>query len=257
MENLSLGKWRAGSRSVGGWISLTDLHAVEVLARMGFDWLCFDLQHGLLSMADLPARIAAIGATRTTPIVRVIANDAGEIGRALDAGAHGVIVPLVNTAEEAARAAAACRYPPTGRRSCGPLRGAMLEGAAYLATANDEVACIAMIETAEGLANVGAIARTPGLDALFVGPMDLCFGLGITPGAFADPRYGAALTTIAEAAADAGIIAGLYGYTAELARTALDAGFTFASIGTDLGFLRAGAGAALGTAGDASAAPRY
>lgn len=223
---------------------------------MGFDWLCFDLQHGLLSMADLPARIAAIGATAATPLVRVVSNDAGEIGRALDAGAHGVIMPMIDTAEQAARAAAACRYPPAGRRSCGPLRGAMLEGAAYLASANDEVACIAMIETAEGLANVDAIARTPGIDALFVGPMDLCYGLGIAPGAFSDPRFGEALRTITTASADAGIVAGLFGYTAELARAALDDGFAFASVGTDVGFLRAGAGIALGVAAD-DAGPRY
>ncbi|MBL4802569.1 MAG: hypothetical protein JKY45_11810 [Emcibacter sp.] len=246
MKNSSLEKWRNGESSIGAWISLTDLHTAETLAHMDFDWVCFDLQHGLLSYSHLLTLIPAITGTDTTPLVRVSKNDAGEIGRALDAGAHGVIVPMVNSVEEAEMAVAACRYPPVGGRSCGPMRGILLSGVEYLATANDQVACIVMIETHEGLKNVEAIARAPGVDALFIGPIDLCYGLGITPGDFSNPRFVLAVETIKEACKAAGCAAGFFGYSAELARSALDQGFTFVSAGTDINFFREGAKSALG-----------
>lgn len=241
MHNRAKAQWKSGQPSLGAWINLPELHTAEMIARMGFDWLCFDLQHGLMSYSHLLALLPAISGTETTPLVRVAANEAGQIGRALDAGAHGVIVPMVNSADEAAAAVAACRYPPYGTRSCGPMRGAMLEGFGYLQTANAEVACIAMIETREGLASVEAIAATSGVDALFVGPMDLCYGLGIAPGQFSDPAFVAAIAAIKQACAAAGIAAGMFGYSPQLARSYLDEGFQFASVGTDIGFFRDGA----------------
>tara|TARA_R100000935_G_scaffold58818_1_gene98230 strand:+ start:4287 stop:5072 length:786 start_codon:yes stop_codon:yes gene_type:complete len=249
MKNTSLAKWKSGNKSLGAWISLSDVYATETLARMGFDWLCFDLQHGLISYTHLLNLIPALSGTGVTPLARVSRNDAGEIGRVLDAGTQGVIVPLVNTAEEAAAAAAACRYPPRGHRSFGPLRAMLLDGPAYISAANDETACIAMVETEEGLRNVRAIAATPGIDAIFVGPMDLSFGLGIKPGDFDNPRFTAALRDIREACDAAGCAAGIYGYSAEAAYAALAQGFTFASAGNDSGFLREGATAALKIAG--------
>lgn len=248
MNNTALEKWRKGEFSLGAWINLPDLHVAETLARMDVDWLCFDLQHGLLSHSHLLALLPAIGATKVTPLARVAGNSADQIGRVLDAGAHGVIVPMVNNAEEARRAVEACRYPPQGNRSCGPMRGLLTDGMQYLFTANSQIACIAMIETAEGLENVEAIAATPGLDALFIGPIDLCFGLGVTPGDFADQRYIDATARIVGAAKDAGIAVGLFGYTAGLAHQASQQGFQFASAGTDIAFLRQGASLALATA---------
>lgn len=256
MKNLALAQWKNGTPSRGAWINLPELHTAELIARMGFDWLCFDLQHGLLSYSHLLALIPAISATQATPLVRVAGNDAAAIGRVLDAGAHGVIVPMVNTADEAARAVAACRYPPLGTRSCGPMRGTMLEGFEYLASANAEIACIAMIETRQGLDNVEAIAATPGIDALFVGPVDLCYGLGIAPGNFGDPAFVAAIDRIKAATSMAGIALGMFGYTPPLAAKYLAEGFQFASIGTDAGFLREGAKAALeAVSGSAAPAP--
>lgn len=260
MKNRSLAKWQAGTASPGAWIMLTDLHVVENLVRMDFDWLCFDLQHGLLSHSHLLSLIPIVAATEKSPIVRVCQNDAGDIGRVLDAGAHGVIVPQVNSATEAASAVAACRYPPVGRRSCGPLRGVILDGINYLMTANDEVACIAMIETREGLENVDAIASTPGINALFIGPMDLCYGLGIMPGDFGNPDFVAAVKRIKAACAAAGCAVGIFGYSPELAHQALSDGFMFASIGTDISFFRSGAQSALRMGNKpqaATAAPTY
>ncbi|MBK6707658.1 MAG: aldolase [Sphingomonadales bacterium] len=248
MKNLSLAKWRSGEHSIGAWVNLPDLHVAENLARMQFDWLCFDLQHGLLSYSHLLALIPAISGTDTTPLVRVTDSNAGGIGRALDAGAHGVIVPMVETAEQAAAIAAACRYPPQGVRSCGPLRGTMLDGFDYLATANAEIASIVMIETAKGLENVEAIAATEGLSALFVGPVDLCFGLGITPGDFGNPAFTGAIARIVAAARNAGIAVGLFGFSPETAAAAKAQGFDFVSAGTDVAFMRLGATAALATA---------
>ena len=256
MKNISLAKWRDGAPSPGAWINLPELHTAELLARSGFDWLCFNLQHGLLSYSHLLSLIPAISGTQATPLVRVTSNDAGQIGRALDAGAHGVIVPMVNTAEEAARAVAACRYPPEGLRSCGPMRGAMLEGMTYLQSANAEIACVVMIETAEGLSNVEAIAAIPGVDGIFVGPMDLCYGLGLKPGDFAAPEFGAAMTRIKAACKSARIAIGLFGYTPELAGAALQDGFQFVSIGTDIGFFRNGVTVAIAAAGELAGRPQ-
>lgn len=212
-----------------------------MLAHLGFDWICIDLQHGLMDYSHLTQLMPAIAHAPATPLVRVAANQGDQIGKALDAGAHGVIVPMVNTAEEAQRAAAACRYPPQGLRSCGPIRAAMHEGMAYLKTANDQVACVVMIETQQGLDNVDAIAAVDGVDALFVGPMDLCYGLGLAPGNFADPAFKAALEAVLAACARHNRAAGMFGYNTAMATQSLEAGFDFASAGTDGNFMRSGA----------------
>jgi 4-hydroxy-2-oxoheptanedioate aldolase len=248
MKNLALQKWRRGEKSPGFWCFLPDIHVAESLSRMAVDWICFDLQHGLMDYRDLTRLLPAICGQPVTPLVRVAANQPDQIGKALDAGAQGVIVPMVNSAEEAGRAAAACRYPPAGGRSCGPLRGAMMEGAAYLESANDQVACLVMIETEEGLRNAAEIAAVEGVDGLFVGPMDLCYGLGLKPGSFTDPRFGEAIVSILAACRTHGRAAGMFGYTPELAAHHLQGGFDFASVGSDTSFLRSGALQALAVA---------
>ncbi len=260
MRNRALQKWRTREPSLGIWSNLPDIHMAEVLARMEVDWICFDLQHGLMDYSDLTRLLPAICGLPITPLVRVAANQADQIGKALDAGARGVIVPLVNSAEDARQAVAACRYPPQGSRSCGPMRDAMLEGLGYLATANEQIACVAMIETEEGLRNVDEIAAVDGVDGLFVGPMDLSFGLGLAPGSFSDPRFGDAISTILAACKTHGRAAGIFGYTPELAAKSLREGFDFASIGTDISFIRSGAQQALtiarGETGEATPATR-
>jgi 4-hydroxy-2-oxoheptanedioate aldolase len=248
MINLSLQRWRAGEKSIGAWSNLPDIHLAETLGRMGFDWICFDLQHGLMDYSDLLRLLPAICGLPVTPLVRVAANQPDQIGKALDAGAQGVIVPMVNTAEDARRAAVACRYPPRGSRSCGPMRDAMIEGFDYLVTANEQVACIVMIETDEGLANVDAIAAVEGVDAIFVGPMDLTYGLGLPPGDFANPRFTAAIESILAACAKHDRAPGMFGYTPQLAAQSLVDGFVFASAGTDISFFRTGAEQALAAA---------
>jgi 4-hydroxy-2-oxoheptanedioate aldolase len=244
MINHALRQWRAGERSLGIWLGLGDLYSAEMVAGLGFDWLCVDLQHGFMDAADLARILAATASSATTPLVRVVANEFDQIGKALDAGGHGVIVPMVNTAEEATRAVAACRYPPQGRRSNGPIRG-VSDGAAYLASANAEIACVLMIETAEGLANVDAIAATPGVDALFIGPVDMCLTLGLGATDFDSPKFADALNRVVAACEASGKTPGIFGYSAGLAARYLTEGFTFASIGADTALLRAAAVAAL------------
>lgn len=261
MQNTALAQWRAKQKSIGVWLNQADLHHAETLAHLGFDWMCIDLQHGLIDFAHLVQLMPAIAHAPATPLVRVAANQPDQIGKALDAGAHGVIVPMVNTVDDAQRAAAACRYPPHGLRSCGPIRAAMHEGFGYLQTANDQVACVVMIETQEGLDNVDAIAAVAGIDALFVGPMDLCYGLGVTPGNFADPRFQQALEAVLAACAKHKRAPGMFGYNAKMAAQSLEAGFDFVSAGTDGNFLRSGANQALslvrgGTAPDGTPAAR-
>ncbi len=247
MINRALRQWRARERSAGVWLGLGDLQAAEAMASVGFDWLCVDLQHGFIDAADLAKILTATATSATTPLVRVVANAFDQIGKALDAGAHGVIVPMVNTAEEAAQAVAACRYPPHGRRSNGPIRGVSNAGD-YLSSANTEIACILMIETAEGLANVDAIAATEGVDALFIGPVDMCLTLGLGASDFAAPKFLDALNRVVAACAANDKPAGIFGYTPQLASKYLSEGFTFASIGTDTGFMRSAAAAALNLA---------
>ena len=151
------------------------------LDRAFFDALCVDMQHGLTDFSDLWPMLQAISQTDTVPVVRVPWNEPAMIMKVLDAGAYGVIVPMVSNRAEAERAVAACRYPPAGMRSNGPNRVLLYAGADYQKHANDEVACIVMIETPEGIEKLDEIVSTPGVDAAYIGPTDLALALGLPP----------------------------------------------------------------------------
>src|SRR5437763_949316 len=173
--------WSENKPVTLGWLSIANTFTAEVMARQGFDALCVDLQHGTAEMSDVLPMLQAISQTDTVPVVRVAWNEPAKIMKALDLGAMCIIVPLVNTAEEAAKAVAACRYPPVGMRSSGPVRAVHYAGADYQANANDEIVVMGMVETKEGLANLDGICATPGLDAVYIGPSDLSFALGLAP----------------------------------------------------------------------------
>ena len=147
--NHVLRAWRAGQQTIGGWLSVGNAYTAEQMAHAGFDWLCLDMQHGMIDYDDVRHMLPAISTTSVVPIVRVPWNDPWIVMKVLDAGAYGVIVPLVNNAAEAARAVSACRYPPAGIRSFGPNRVMLYSGRDYAEHANRELACIVMIETAE------------------------------------------------------------------------------------------------------------
>jgi len=234
--------WREGQPVTLGWCSIPNGFTAELMARQGFDALCIDMQHGLSDFGDVWPMMQAISQTDTVPVVRVPWNDPAIIMRALDAGAYGIIVPLVNTAEDAAKAVAACRYPPVGMRSSGPLRAALYGGANYQAEANDHIVVLAMIETKEGLANLDAICATPGLDAVYIGPADLSYALGLAPrGDNPDPVHMEACDRIREAAHRHGIKACMHCASAAFAAGAIKRGFDLIMLTSDVASLNAGA----------------
>ncbi|MFC7530877.1 HpcH/HpaI aldolase/citrate lyase family protein [Actinoplanes sp. GCM10030250] len=233
------GKVRARETVIGYWVTLDAPPATERIARLGYDYVALDAQHGLFGYSGMLAGLTAIdAAARAAGLVRVAANDATPIGQALDAGAAGVIVPLVSTAADAARAVAATRYPPIGIRSYGPMRSMLRIGPAP-AEANQAITLLAMIETPEGLANVEEIAATPGIDGLYIGPSDLTIavgGAGPADPAVAD-AFEAALVRIRHACEASGIAAGLHTRSGEEAAKRLSEGFTLVTVAGDLNHL--------------------
>ena len=238
--------WADGKCPNLGWVAINNWFTAEIMARQGFDALCIDLQHGISEMSDVGPLLAAISQTDTTPFVRVKWNEPAAIMRALDLGAYGIIVPLVNTAAEAAMAVAACRYPPVGMRSSGPVRAVQYGGADYVAKANDEILIFAMIETKEGLANLDAICATPGLDAVYIGPADLSFALGLEPrGDNPHPLHMSTCDKIREAAHKHGIKCVMHCAGAAFAAGAVKRGFDMVMLTSDLSCMIAGAKAEL------------
>jgi len=235
---------RNRERIVGYWTQLPVPAVQERIARHGYDYVCFDAQHGFLDyQAILNGLIAidagaALGKNDCAGMVRVASNSVDLIGQVLDAGARGVIVPLIDTAEQARAAVRACRFPREGLRSYGPMRAGLRSGP-ETARMNEEVACIVMIETEEGLANLEEICAVEGVDGIYVGPGDLMLALGGRT--ITDPdraaEFEAALARISAAARKAGIAAGIHTGAGELASKRLAEGYTFATISSDLNHL--------------------
>jgi len=243
---------RAGETVYSGWCGLAVPLLTEVIGREGFGAVTIDMQHGLWDITQVVGAIASIQQGGAAPVVRVPLSDFATASRALDFGAEGIISPMINTAADARAFVAATKYPPLGERSWGPHRATMLAGLAdqkvYLKDGNDLTFTLAMIETRAALDNVAAIAATPGIDGLFLGPSDL--SIALSQGATLDPmspEVDRELERIAQAAHQAGKILGAYCHTAERAVALAKRGVRFLAVGSDLGFLRAGAAAALKT----------
>lgn len=228
---------RNRQRLIGYWSLLDSPVAAERLARTGYDYLAFDAQHGLFGYQGLLNNLIATDTRGSTAVgmVRVEANELTCIGRALDAGAAAVIVPLIDTAQDAADSVAAVRYPPHGRRSYGPMRAQLRIGPAPADT-HDQTAVLAMIETADGLADVEEICATPGLDGIYVGPSDLRLAIGGKTSDDPDvtEEFEEALTRIRKAAEAAGIAAGIHNADGASAARRLAQGYTFATVAADL-----------------------
>ncbi|MEU0526183.1 HpcH/HpaI aldolase family protein [Streptomyces niveus] len=246
---------RSRERLIGYWSILDAPVATERIARLGYDYVCLDGQHGLIGYSGLLHSLTAIDAGgASVGLVRVEANDPVPIGRALDAGAAGVIVPLIDTPEQAADAVASCRYAPAGRRSYGPMRSALRIGPAP-AEAHEATVVLAMIETAAGLAAVKEICAVPGLDGVYIGPSDLRIALGgaTSTDPAVDPEFEAALRSVREAADEAGIAVGIHTPDGTTAARRLAEGFTYASVSSDLTHLEQAARDHLGAARRSSA----
>jgi len=241
---------RAGETVYAAWCSLASPIVAETVARDGFSAVVLDMQHGLWDTASIIAGIGALDHAGSAPVVRVPLNDFAFVSRALDFGAEAIIAPMINSLADARQFAAVAKYPPLGERSWGPQRAMTLQGKTatvdYLREANDGTLTLAMIETPMALAQVESIAKTPGIDALFIGPYDLSTMLsGGKAQDVTAPEVERAIDQICGAAKTAGKIPGIYCNGAERALAMAERGFRFVTVGGDLGYLRDGIAAQL------------
>jgi 2-keto-3-deoxy-L-rhamnonate aldolase RhmA len=238
--------------TLGGWIQIGHPACAEVLARAGFDWVCVDLEHGAIDLETTADIFRALSGFDGVPVARLPLNEPIWIHRALDAGAHGLIIPMVKTAAEAEAAVREAKYPPRGVRGFGYSR-ANLYGAdfsSYIASANDEIALVMQIEHKDAVANLEAILQVDGVDGVFVGPLDLSGSMGIA-GKLDHPRMLAALETCRAACDAHQKSAGLHIIRPDAAniRRALEEGYTMLALGLDNVFMEQSARAALNAAG--------
>lgn len=234
-------RWAAGKPALNFWITLPGTLAAEMLAHQGWDSLTVDLQHGASDYASMCSMFAAISTTNTVPLMRVSWNNPGDVMRALDAGAYGVICPSVDSVEECERFVGACRYPPEGYRSFGPKRGLLYGGKDYVHQANDTLLSIIQIETLKGLQRVEDIAKVDGLDMLYIGPSDLGLALGREARQNqTDPVVIDAIERILNAAKNANRKAGMHCTSAEYANEMIAKGFDFVTVGSDENLLAQG-----------------
>ena len=226
--------WAGGNSVVNGWLHIPSMWSAEVMANAGWDSLTVDLQHGMHSIETAIQLMQAIATTQTVPLARVNWNEPGSIMRLLDAGAYGIICPMINTRAECETFVGACRYPPLGYRSLGPTRARVIYGADYAQHANDQVITMAMVETKEALDNLDEIAAVPGLDMIFVGTGDL--GLSLTGEVGNDmghPAVEAALDVILAACQRHKILAGLFVTSPSYGAHMVKRGFRFVTVKTD------------------------
>jgi len=232
-----------GRPTYGGWCTMPGSVNAEIVGRAGYDWVCVDTQHGLIGYDSMLVMLQALTAAGSPTIVRVQWNEPASIMKALDAGAEGVIVPMVNTVEEAQAAVGACRYAPDGYRSMGPIRPRMLDPT-FGVGGGLEVVCAVMCETQQGMDNLDSIlTEVRGIDAVFVGPNDLAVSLGISGSSYAgqDPRHHAAMEGILATCQRHGVIAGIMCGTPETAEHWRRAGFRMLAINSDASMLAAAA----------------
>lgn len=250
-ENLLRRLWGEGRAALNAWLTIPSAWTAELVASAGFDAVTIDRQHGLADDATAVAMLQAISTTAAAPLVRLAWNDPAAVMRALDAGAWGVICPMVNNRAEAEAFVGACRYPPRGYRSYGPIRAAVYAGEDYFARANDEVVALGLIETAEGLANAEAILTTPGLDGVYIGTIDLSLSLGLAGlGDLDDPTLSAAVERILNLARRLGRVVGMHARTAAEARELAARGFGLITVMTDSAALESAARGTLRAARD-------
>jgi 4-hydroxy-2-oxoheptanedioate aldolase len=238
---------RSGDAAVGGWCVVPGSFTAELMARAGFDWICIDVQHGVIGYHDMLQMLQAVAVVDVPAMVRVPWNDPGWIMKSLDAGAAGVIVPMVNTREEAEAAAGACRYPPDGYRSWGPTRVALGTPDYSPELANRSVICAVMVETVSAIDRLEEIVTVDGVDAVFIGPSDFAVSMGLPPRSD-EPEHRRRLEAVPSICQRHGVIAGIaFGNTELLAQWRL-AGYTMLAAPSDMVLLRRAAADILQTA---------
>ncbi len=247
---------KSGKACVNAWLAIPSGFSAEVIAQCGFDSVTVDMQHGVQDYQSMVACFQAMDKYPITPLVRVPWNEPGIIGKVLDGGAWGVICPMVNTGAEAKALAAACLYPPKGRRSNGPIRAAAYgDTSPYQSIANNEVLVIPMIETQEALDNIDAILDVPGIAGIYIGPSDLGLSLGLKPVLDREePEIFPIYEKLVKATGKRGQFAGIHNATGAYAARMIGMGFRFVTLFNDSGLMARAARAEIAvtrkTAGD-------
>jgi len=239
--------FKQGGSAINGWLQIPNSFTAELMANQSWDSLTLDMQHGVIDYSHAISMLQAISTTNVVPLARVNWNEPGQIMKILDAGAYGIICPMVSNRKEAENFVQACMYPPSGYRSYGPIRGLVYGGADYADEANNEILKFAMIETKESLDNLDEIMQTPGLDGIYIGPADLSLAIGEKPSfdkPEGDPVY-EVIMKILEHAKKNKIIAGIQNAQPEYADKMIKKGFQLVTIGTDQRFMTAAAKTAL------------
>ncbi len=245
-KNLIKTKVAEGGRILNAWCSIPSSYSAELMAHQGWDGVTIDLQHGAVDYQTAFTMLQAISTTEAVPMARVPWNDPAIIMKLLDAGAYGLICPMINTKAEAEAFVGAARYAPLGFRSFGPNRAVQYGGADYWQHANEEVLLLAMIETTKALGNLDDILSVPGLDGVYIGPSDLSLSMGKTPSLDpSDPDVLAAMETIRSKTRDKGLIAGAHTDGAKTALKRFGEGFQFCTILNDARLLAMAAQAAV------------
>ena len=235
-------KFTSDDTAFGCWLKVPSSVTAEVAALSGFDYVCIDMQHGFSDRNDLIPMLQAIQPHSPRAIVRVPSNEPSVIGWALDAGATGVIVPLVNSAEEAEKAVKACLYPSKGNRSMGPTRAERVFGEEYVQGVGDSIQCLPMIETLDALNNLESILSVDGVDSIYVGPSDLSVNLGLPKGNNdGNPKFNKALEMIVSSCEKYNVVPGIHA-NSSLADIRQQQGFRILTVVEDDGAMSTGFG---------------
>lgn len=235
--------WASGGAAINGWLAIPNSFSAEIMAQQGWDSLTLDLQHGLIDYGAIVPMLQAISTTGVAPLARVPWLEEGILMKMLDAGCYGLICPMINSKAECERFVHACRYPPRGGRSFGPIRALIYGGADYPEQANDEIVLLAMVETKGALDELEGILSVPGLDGIYVGPADLSNALGCTPKLDQDEKpVREAIDLIARKAREHGRIAGIHNGTPKYALSMIETGYQFVTIASDARLMAAKAG---------------
>ena len=236
-------RWQAGKAAVNGWLAIPSGFSAEVIAQCGFDSVTVDMQHGVQDYQSMVQCFQAMDRHPVTRLVRVPWNEPGIIGKSLDGGAWGIIAPMINSKEQAEALVCACRYPPRGTRSNGPIRHASYGVASdYQKIANDQILVIPMIETQQALDNLEAILDVQGVDAIYVGPSDLAFSIGKTPKLdHEDPEILSIYERLVAECSKRGIYPGIHCGTAAYAARMIKMGFRLTTIANDSGLMASAA----------------
>ena len=234
--------WKEGKTAINAWLTIPSAWTAETIAHTGFDAITIDMQHGLADYQTTLSMLHAISTTDAVPLARVPWNEPATIMRLLDAGVYGLVCPMVNSRKEAEAFVGACRYPPLGFRSYGPIRANVYAGDDYFENANQTVITLAMIETAQALENLEDIVTTPGLDGVYVGTIDLSISMGLAGlGDLNDKKLQNALNIIMTQINKHDCIAGIHASTPESAKKLSEQGFRLITPVNDTNLLRGAA----------------